>query len=268
MAFDIGTGNLIPKTFDSRNKLNLLNGREWTQFLKSWFIADGKPNEKIQLHPATFPPSMIESFLLFFTKPKEWVLDPFVGTGSTLIACDRTKRLGIGIELYEKYVKVAQKRTKLSILQGDCRTIIPQLEQKFKVCITSPPYFNILTKKPDYKQKERKEKGLDLQYGIDNRDIGNITDYLAFLREITFIFKLVHTVLLEKAYLIIIIQNLVEKGGIIPVAFDLFNQLKDSYQFLGEKIWCQNQRMLKPYGYPYRFVPNFHHHYCLIFAKK
>jgi len=37
--------------------------------------------------------------------------------------------------------------------------------------------------------------------------------------------------------------------------------------FQGERIWCQNTKPLGIWGYPAVFVPNYHHHYCLIFRK-
>ena len=40
------------------------------------------------------------------------------------------------------------------------------------------------------------------------------------------------------------------------------------YRFVGEKIWCQNQKVLRPYGYPVAFVSSVHHHYCLVFQKR
>ncbi len=59
------------KKIDPRNKLNTLSGKEWIRFTKSWCIADGKPSDishEIDLHPASFPPPMIQDFIKFFTK--------------------------------------------------------------------------------------------------------------------------------------------------------------------------------------------------------
>ena len=43
------------------------------------------------------------NFISFFTKSGQSVIDPFAGIGTTLVACQRTKRKGIGIELNKKY---------------------------------------------------------------------------------------------------------------------------------------------------------------------
>jgi DNA modification methylase len=259
---------------DSRNKLNALTGRQWIRFTKSWYIADGRPSDishEIDLHPASFPPPMIRDFIEFFTKPGESVLDPFLGTGSTLVACDECGRQGVGIELYEKYVKTAKARTKLPIHQGDARKILKSLikkEKKFSLCITSPPYWRILKKKKDYNQQERLQKGLDLQYGEHPNDLGMIEEQNTFLSEIVMIFKQIKSLLKENGHLVIFVQNIRDKGEMNPLAFDLALKLRKNYKFLGERIWLQNQKTLRPYGYPYSFVPNIHHHYALIFQKR
>lgn len=83
------------------HKLNDLSGTDWIKFTRSWFIEDGKVSEitkEIESHPASFPPSMIKDFILFFTKTGEKVLDMFLGTRSTLVTCDMTGRIGVGIE--------------------------------------------------------------------------------------------------------------------------------------------------------------------------
>ena len=67
---------------------------------------------------------------------------------------------------------------------------------------------------------------------------------------------------------VIVVQNIRESGNVLPVAFDLTQKLGKTFAFQGEKIWLQNQKTLRPYGYPYAFVPNVHHHYCLIFKVK
>ena len=259
---------------DSRNKLNALTGREWIRFTKSWYIADGKPSEishEIDLHPASFPPPMIQEFIEFFTKPGDRVLDPFLGTGSTLVACDECGRQGVGIELYEKYVKTAQARTKLPIHQGDAREILKSLIKKgnkFSLCITSPPYWRILKKKKDYNQQERLQKGLDLQYGEHPNDLGMIEEQVTFLSELISFFKELKRLLNEQGHLVIFVQNVRDKGEMNPLAFELALKLGKDYKFLGERIWLQNQKTLRPYGYPYSFVPNIHHHYALIFQKR
>ena len=58
-----------------------------------------------------------------------------------------------------------------------------------------------------------------------------------------------------------------EKGNYTTLAWDFAIKMKAHYQLRGERIWCQDNKTLYPYGYRYSFVPNVHHHYCLIFKK-
>ncbi|MHA1945947.1 MAG: DNA methyltransferase [Candidatus Hodarchaeales archaeon] len=186
-----------------------------------------------------------------------------------MVACDETGRNGVGIELYPKYVRTARSRTKFPILQGDVREQLEILDsQSFSLCITSPPYWRILKKKKDYNQIARKEKGLDLQYGENPFDLGLIDEKEEFLKELRKIFVQIHDLLKPGGHLIVFIQNIRDKGEMVPLAFELPSYIGNWYTFLGERIWLQNQKVLRPYGYPYSFVSNVHHHFALIFKKR
>ena len=54
-------------------------------------------------------------------------------------------------------------------------------------------------------------------------------------------------------------------GEVLPLAWDLARRISRTWLFQGERIWCQNSKPLGIWGYPRVFVPNYHHHYCLIF---
>ena len=61
-------------------------------------------------HPAQFPVELIKRIILASSHPNEVVLDPFVGSGSTLEAAIRTGRTGIGFDLEEQYLDIAVQR--------------------------------------------------------------------------------------------------------------------------------------------------------------
>src|SRR6184192_1242862 len=94
-----------------QNKLNELSGKDWIKFTKSWFVHRPEPrgDQKIR-HPASFPESLVREFVLFFTKKGQLVVDPFLGTGSTLIASLETDRAGVGFEIVDKYAEISRKR--------------------------------------------------------------------------------------------------------------------------------------------------------------
>lgn len=64
----------------------------------------------ISEHPCVFPTTMIERIIKMTTKEGEVVLDPFLGSGTTLVAANNLKRVGLGIELDDKFSPIIEKR--------------------------------------------------------------------------------------------------------------------------------------------------------------
>ncbi len=271
------------------NRLNELSAQEWLRFTKTWFIHNPPPRKKDEiLHPAKFPEAMVEEFIRFFTKSGDVVLDPFLGTGSTLMACYACKRNGLGIELQQKYADIARERLqrlesqlqlsergarqhcKQLVIQGDSARIDYLWKQyslpKIDFVITSPPYGPMLNKK-GLISKEREEKGLDVSYSEDAEDLGNAENYEIFLQRLVDIFVKIKPKVKEGGYVVVILQNYMNKGEYLPLAWDFAKEMSRYFQFRGERIWCQDNKTLYPYGYRYNYVPNVHHHYCLIFRN-
>ena len=61
-------------------------------------------------HPAPFPLELPTRCIKLFTYVGDTVLDPFMGSGTTLLACRNLKRKGIGVEIDAAYCEVAEKR--------------------------------------------------------------------------------------------------------------------------------------------------------------
>jgi adenine-specific DNA-methyltransferase len=78
-----------------------------------WNITNVKFNhpEKTE-HPCQFPEELIRRLVLSLTKPGDWVLDPYLGSGTTAAVCVELGRKVIGAELQEKYLKIARGRIK------------------------------------------------------------------------------------------------------------------------------------------------------------
>lgn len=62
------------------------------------------------MHPTVKPVAMVADAIKDCTKRGEIVLDPFCGSGTTIIAAEKTKRIGYGIELDPHYCDVIVKR--------------------------------------------------------------------------------------------------------------------------------------------------------------
>ena len=76
-----------------------------------WVIPNVKSNhvEKTD-HPCQFPVELIERLVLSMTDEGDWVFDPFLGAGTSIIAAIRHKRRGAGAELISKYIDIAKHR--------------------------------------------------------------------------------------------------------------------------------------------------------------
>jgi excisionase family DNA binding protein len=266
--------------YDLSNKLNDLTGKEWTKFTCSWFRfnalqSDLKEERAIapdsQDHPATFSPTMIEGFVRFFTKKGQKVLDPFCGIGSTLVACKRSGRIGYGIELNKKYHEVCLKRVpefRENIFNCNAEGLgslgLPEID----FSISSPPYWNMLNRSTRDFRKLRTKSNLDYKYSVDGHDLGNIAEYDEFLNRVSNIYLTMYDILKQGGYLIVIVKNVKKGGKLYPLAWDLARSLSKKYVLKDEKIWIQDEIGLAPYGYPFSWVSNILHHYCLIVRKE
>lgn len=270
------------------NRLNDLSPKEWLKFQKSWFLHNPPPRKKgVLRHPAKFPETLAQEFIEFFTKRNQFILDPMAGTGSAQVAALRAGRHSYGIELNPAYATIAEQtileeRQSLGecaagllaeVIQGDAAEIeehvtrldIPPIDY----VITSPPYWDMLRARgAQTQQKRRGEASLDVFYSDDPNDLGNIAEYEEFLERLVNIYIALKPFLNKRAYLTIIVKN-VKKGGVVyPLAWDLGKKLGQVYQMKDEKIWCQDNIRLAPYGLGNAWVSNTFHHYCLQFRNE
>ena len=81
---------------------------EWTNGVWNF---PGESKKKIG-HPAPYPIELPKRCIKLFSFVGDLVLDPFLGSGTTLIACLETNRKGIGVEINKNYCELAVKRIK------------------------------------------------------------------------------------------------------------------------------------------------------------
>ena len=234
----------------TKSTLNNLSGKEWVRATKSWFVINPKPRTKRQInHPAKYPEELVAHLLRFFTKEDSWVLDPFAGVGSTLIACKEMNRNAVGIELNPEYVEIGNHQIdhtkgkgEIHLLVGDAyqtaeyvRNSLGENQPTFDFLMTSPPYWNMLRKSRGGNDSVHKE-----------REAAN-----------------------SEAYLVVVVQNMRDiDGEMKPIAWDLARRISQTYALKQEMIWCQDNKRLGCWGFPTTYVSNVHHHYCLVFQKR
>ena len=61
-------------------------------------------------HPCIYPTPMIERIIKMSSDKKDVILDPFLGSGTTLVAAEKLDRIGLGIEIDEDYSEIIDKR--------------------------------------------------------------------------------------------------------------------------------------------------------------
>jgi DNA modification methylase len=269
---------------DRRNSLNDLTGKEWIQETVSfWFqrgLGKAHPETAIERqHPAPFPYMMIERLLKMFTKKGDRVLDPFVGVGSTLKACELNGRTGVGVELSEKWLELARTRLEKEaaggknqqLVLGDSRTALKGFDsESFDFVVTSPPYWSILNKPADHRvTEERLKQNLETNYSTSIDDLGNIKEYPTFLTELRKVFGECFRLLRRGRYMVVVVADFRHKSRYVLYHADVCRMMEElGFTSKGITIYLKNAKKLYPYGYPFDYVPNIHHEYILIFKKE
>src|SRR3989337_1987681 len=183
------------------NHLNCMTAKDWIKCqIGVWqFIYESRDIRDKNIHPATFPISLAKKVISLFTHEGELVLDPFVGSGTSLVAAQDLNRNAVGFDLLEKYVELCVKRLASNNLFNQAQQVaiqddalhIPNYLEPGSVSLiwTSPPYANLLNRKR--KNKSRRDRNNEQlhkveQYSQDERDLGTMTleDYTKAIGDI------------------------------------------------------------------------------------
>jgi len=261
------------------NKINDINLSRWKEYddiiTDSLWILDKRDSSGAHLgwYWGNFIPQIPHQMMLRYTKKGEWVLDTFVGSGTTLIECRRLSRNGIGIELNPN---VAQRAKDLiekeenkdnvvsDVIIGDSRIIdIKQILDQYKIdqvqlLIMHPPYHDII------------------KFSEDNRDLSNARNTEEFLKMFGEVVDNVTPYLEKERYFALVIGDKYSKGEWIPLGFYCMNEvLKRGY--LLKSIIVKNfeeTRGKRNQGelWRYRALAGgfyvFKHEYIMLFKKK
>lgn len=248
-----------------------LDGKTWTRnSISVWSDIDKSLEEKRQKHPAMFPIALAERLITCFSHPGDIVLDPFLGSGSTLLAAEAQSRRGVGFELSPDYYAVACNRLGYAVTEHTIHNTsaynmseyIPIESVDF--CLTSPPYWNIL------KQRRSADHRDIMHYGELKDDLGSISDYSEFLELLGQVFDKVYMALKPGGYLVAVVMDMRKRDVFYPFHMDLTARLRQGGFVLDDIIIWDRRRdynSLRPLGYPYVFRVNKVHEFLLIFQK-
>lgn len=262
----------------SGRRANDLSGKDWTSYsISVWRDIRKSKDEKHLEHPAMFPIMLVERVIRCFTASSEKViLDPFMGSGSTLIGACLLGRKGIGFEVYPEYVELARQRlASYNINKGPESSYVVHAHDARKLgdfvapdtvdlCFTSPPYWNILSQRRSADYKEIRD------YGDSRVDLSCINDYSDFVNALAGVFFEVYKVLKPGKYCVVNVMDLRKGKYFYPFHADLARALeKVGYIVDDIIIWDRSQQYnnLRPLGYPAVFRINKVHEYLVIFQK-
>lgn len=260
------------KTCDcKKNHLNCMSAKDWIKHqLGVWqFNYESRDIRDKSLHPATYPISLAKDVVEFFTHSGELVLDPFVGSGTTLVAAQDTDRNAMGFDLQKKYIELCAERLSTERLtnnsqqiaiQDDARHITNYLtEESVSLIFTSPPYANLLNRKRKNKsRRNRKNEQFDKveQYSQDPRDLG-ILDIEQYTNEMGDIFEKLLPLLKSKAHCIINVPDMWWENKRITIHVSLINELRQrGYELRNIIIWDRTNivNQIGIFGWPSNYI--------------
>jgi len=273
--------------YDIRNSLNNLSGRQWTHFLSSVEVTaypvsgpESYGHELRKKHPSPKPPQLMKRIIEFFTKEGQWVLDPFMGVGGTLLGASLSRRNAFGVDISPEYVSIYREVTKKLGLKeqltlvDDARNlpkVLDDIGEFFDLILTDPPYFNMQSRPKTGEKAKKTGKKYATPFTGDKRDLGNIEHYPKFLHELRRIIGNLVPYLKKGRYLVVFIKDMQPTADNPHLLHaDLIRELSKvpKLEFKGYKIWFDKTQNLYPYGYPFEYVGNIFHQYILIFRKR
>lgn len=260
------------------SKINDINLNRWKEYediiTDSLWIMDKRDTSGVHTswYWGNFIPQIPHQLMMRYTKKNDWVLDTFVGSGTTLIECKRLGRNGVGFELSPEVVIKAKEligkenntyNVTTEIIKGDSRKVdlketLDRIGIKgFQFIIMHPPYHDII------------------KFSRDKDDLSNALSTEAFTSMFGEVLDNTISYLDKGRYLAIVIGDKYCKGTWIPLGFYIMNEvLKRNFTLKSiivknfeETKGKRNQKELWRYRALVGGFYIFKHEYILLFKK-
>ncbi len=255
------------------NHLNCMTAKEWIKSqLGVWqFYYEGRDIRDKTRHPATFPVALAEKVIALFTHEGELVLDPFVGSGTTLVAAQALNRNAAGFDLQADYVALCGERLANNNLFNQAQQLVIQddaLNSDYylepgtvKLIWTSPPYANLLNRQRKNKSRrgdERKNKqfGKVEQYSQHPRDLGTMP-LAQYTQAMGDIFERLLPLLQPKGHCVINVPDMWWENQRITIHVALIDELRRrGYELRNVIIWDRTNivNRIGIFGWPANYV--------------
>lgn len=257
----------------SINHINCLTAKEWIKCqLGVWqFNYEKRDVRDRNLHPATFPISLAKKIITLFSHEGELILDPFVGSGTTLLAAQDVNRNAIGFDLQKDYIELSKNRlvsdnffnhSQQIAVQDDALFIDQYIKPNTLSLIwTSPPYANLLNRKRKNKSRrtiDRKNEQLGKveQYSQDPRDLGTMS-LEQYSKAMGDIFEKLLPLLRPKAHCVINVPDMWWENTRITIHYSLIEEFrKRGYELRNIIIWDRTNivNRIGIFGWPSNYI--------------
>ncbi len=251
--------------------LNCMEAKEWmlSQIGVWQFYYEKRDIRDKKKHPATFPISLAQKIIKLFTHEGELVLDPFVGSGTTLLAAQDLNRNSVGFDLHPEYIRLSRERLAQQNSFNFCKQIPVQddarnIDQYFapesvKLIWTSPPYSNLLNRKRKNKsRRDRDNEQLNKveQYSQDERDLGTYP-VEKWTQAMGDIFEKLLPLLKPKGHCVINVPDFWMDNSRITLHIHLVEELrKRGYELRNTIIWDRTNivNRIGIFGWPSNYI--------------
>ncbi len=251
--------------------INCMTAKDWLKSqLGVWqFNYEARDIRDKNVHPATFPISLARKVIELFTHEGELVLDPFVGSGTTLVAARDTNRNAVGFDLQKGYIDLCKQRIAQTSFLGEAKQIAVQDDARFvpeyfepetiSLILTSPPYANLLNRIRQNKSRrfrKNEQLGKIEQYSQDPRDLGTmeLDEYTDAMGEI---FESLLPLVRPKAHCVINVPDMWWENKRITIHVSLIEELrKHGYELRNIIIWDRTNlvNQIGIFGWPSNYI--------------
>jgi len=253
------------------NKINCLEAKEWLKCqLGVWqFTYEKRDIRDKELHPATFPISLSTKIIKLFTHEGELVVDPFVGSGTTLVSAQDCNRNAVGFDLKKEYIGLSNSRLITDNVFNNCQQLAIQddarninqylLPETVGLIWTSPPYGNLLNRKRKNKSRrdrDNEQLGKVEQYSQDERDLGTyeLAEYTNAMGDI---FEGLFPLLKEKGHCVINVPDFWWENQRVTLHVSIIEELrKRGYELRNTIIWDRTNIVnnIGIFGWPSNYI--------------
>ncbi len=235
------------------------------------FSYEGRDIRDKTKHPATYPISLARKCIELFSHKGELVLDPFLGSGTTLVAARDVERNAVGFDIHPDYIALTQERlmqkelfsdTQQIPIHEDARNISQYLREESVACIvTSPPYANLLNRKRKNKSRrgdERKNEQYEKieQYSQRPEDLGTL-DLDAYSEAMAEIFEGILSLIRKKGHCVINVPDMWWENQRVTIHVAVIEALRSvGYELRNTIIWDRTNIVnnIGIFGWPSNYI--------------